>query len=322
MKNHAIFLLAPLSRSGLIFANHFIKNNHNVIAAIDDRSSSDEIFSVPRWTSNNFLEKAKDYPSAIAIDFSSRSSTKRWATELCNRVGIERVAFYTAMANCKLAPYAPITPVANYSPWLEDTDFQFVFQEIADSTLVDHLRLWELWTLLEQTRYIPGDILEIGVWRGGTGALMAWKLQQQKQQSNIYLCDTFTGVVKAGAFDSCYTGGEHADTSREHVENLLSRLTPSQNNIHILEGIFPEETGEIVKDNNFRLVHIDVDTYQSAQDILDFIWPKVSPGGIVVYDDYGFDCCSGITKHVNDLKNRQDMTIIQNLNGHALLIKR
>ncbi len=320
IENKPIYLLAPLSRLGLMFAEYFIKNN-NVIAVIDDKSLLDTIFNRPRWSSEDFLKKSKNYTSAIAVDFSTSGLTKTWAENLCRTAGIQRIA-YDATKNGDLSkPYASITPVANYAPWMRDIDFNFIFNKIAESTLVDHFRLWELWELVEQTNYIPGDILEVGVWRGGTAALMAWKVQQQNNPCSVYLCDTFTGVVKAGAFDSCYYGGEHSDTSREYVENLMMKFVPDTN-IHILEGVFPDQTGLEIKDKKFRLVHIDVDTYQSAQDIFNYIWPNISSGGIIVYDDYGFEFCSGITKHVNDLKSRSDTLVIHNLNGHALVIKK
>ena len=44
-------------------------------------------------------------------------------------------------------------------------------------------------------------------------------------------------------------------------------------------------------------------------------------GGIVVYDDYGFKGCDGITTHVNEQIQLQDRFVIHNLNGHAIIIK-
>jgi len=46
------------------------------------------------------------------------------------------------------------------------------------------------------------------------------------------------------------------------------------------------------------------------------------PGGIIVYDDYGFSSCAGITKYVNEQVMCKDRVVIHNLNGHAIVIKR
>ena len=51
-------------------------------------------------------------------------------------------------------------------------------------------------------------------------------------------------------------------------------------------------------------------------------WPRLVPGGIVVFDDYGFYACGGVTRMVNDLVDEPDKLVIYNVNGHALVIKR
>jgi O-methyltransferase len=218
--------------------------------------------------------------------------------------------------------YEAVTPQATYAPWNGDPLFEYTFDLIKAYTLVDVLRCWELWTLVEQSTKLEGDIIEIGVWRGGTGSLMAKKAELCGIQNLIYLCDTFTGVVKAGSNDTCYNGGEHADTSRQFVERLVEDVM-KLSNVVVLEGIFPEESGAYLesRDARFRLCHIDVDVYQSAKDILNWVWRRMVVGGIVVYDDYGFETCKGITRFVNEQIGIKDRLVLHNLNGHAIVIK-
>jgi O-methyltransferase len=64
-----------------------------------------------------------------------------------------------------------------------------------------------------------------------------------------------------------------------------------------------------------------VDVYDSAKDIVEWIFPKLTIGGIIVFDDYGFHFCTGVTRLVEEYRNHPDKIIIHNLNGHALLIK-
>jgi hypothetical protein len=85
--------------------------------------------------------------------------------------------------------------------------------------------------------------MEVGVWRGGSGALIASQSARLIPSAQVFLCDTFTGVVKTGAQDSIYEDGMHADTSPEIVKQLLEQL--SLNNAVVLQGIFPEQTAEI-----------------------------------------------------------------------------
>jgi len=208
---------------------------------------------------------------------------------------------------------------ATYSPWQLDDDFCATHERIRGHTLVDLYRCYELWHLLAQTRQLAGDILEVGTWRGGTGCLLARRAAGLECDATVHLCDTFTGVVKTGDEDSGYSGGEHADTSVSLVERLSSDL--GLDNVAIHQGIFPEETGDALADRTFRFCHIDVDVYQSARDVLDWVWPRMPLGGIVVFDDFGFASCAGITQLVHEEEQKPDRTCLQNLNGHAVLVK-
>ena len=216
--------------------------------------------------------------------------------------------------------YDYVYPFANYAPWNSDAEFLCVYESIRPNTLVDIYRCWELWTLAGQTEKLGGGILEVGVWRGGTGALMAKRAQLDGAKDPVHLCDTFEGVVKASSQDTFYKGGEHADTAQHVVEDLVRAL--DLKNVRILKGIFPDETGHLVDPGaRFGLCHIDVDVYSSARDVMDWIWDRMVPGGVVVYDDYGFSACEGITKYVNEQVGETDRLVLHNLNGHAIVVK-
>src|SRR6266536_2789475 len=104
-------------------------------------------------------------------------------------------------------PHARIRPDATYSPWLADDEFNALYARISvlpqPYTLVDHLRCYELWRLA--LRSVPGDVIEIGVWRGGTGCIMAKARENVARESTVFLCDTFTGVVGATEQDPLYS---------------------------------------------------------------------------------------------------------------------
>jgi O-methyltransferase len=209
---------------------------------------------------------------------------------------------------------------ATYSPWWSDQAFQTILHQVRAFTLVDVYRLYELWTLVGQVGAIAGDILEVGVWRGGSGCLLAAKARVEGLAATVFLCDTFVGVVKAGVQDREYTGGEHSDTSAETVTRLAVKL--GLDNVRVLGGVFPDETAQEIESARFRLCHIDVDVYDSARDVFEWCWPRLSIGGVVVFDDFGFHDCEGVTRLVTELAARPDVLFLHNLNGHALLIKR
>lgn len=210
-----------------------------------------------------------------------------------------------------------VLPHATYAPWLSDSEFQSIYQKIESSTLVDIYRCYELWLLANQAKHIDGDILEVGVWRGGTGALIAHAVRHSLKQ--VYLADTFQGVVKASESDPVYKGGEHSDTSL-HLARSLTEENELKN-VHFLQGIFPEDTGKLIS-GNLALIHCDVDVYLSAKDIFNWAKDRLSKGGIIVFDDYGFSTCEGVTTLVNEVRNNSDFIFIHNLNGHGILIKK
>ncbi len=173
---------------------------------------------------------------------------------------------------------------------------------------------------MREVSKIDGDVLEVGVWRGGTGMVLAAAALKWKPQCTVHLCDTFSGVVKAGSMDSRYQGGEHADTSVEHVQSLLHERKLKNCSVH--QGVFPESADATLSDKKIALCHIDVDVYQSALDIVDWAKPRMVAGAVMVFDDYGFHHCDGITRLVNELKQTGEWLFVYNLNGHAILIKK
>lgn len=215
--------------------------------------------------------------------------------------------------------YEKIFPTATYAPWIIDNQFNDCFEKIKSHTLVDKYRCYELWQMVAESSKLKGALIEVGVWRGGSGALIAKKAEIEGITNPVYLCDTFTGVVGAGEQDDAYKGGEHANTSREMVEELIKKLR--LNSVSILVGAFPKETGSFISDAMFRFCHIDVDVYQSSKDVSEWIWPRLVPGGIIIYDDYGTMLCKGITTFINNERKKKDRIIIHNLNGHAIVIK-
>jgi O-methyltransferase len=240
---------------------------------------------------------------------------------LTSRFAAGRLRRLASIAQQSDLSYGGIYSQSTYAPWKGDVDFQRVFSVIRSHTLVDEYRCHELWLLCGQIGTLePGDLLEIGVWRGGTGTLLAERCKSTGIGGEVFLCDTFSGVVKVGRNDSSYVGGEHANTSKSTVIDLVERM--KLNNVEVLEGIFPEDTGRHIADRRFRFCHIDVDVYESAADCFSWVWPRLVPGGIVVFDDYGFYSCSGVTRFVNEMIGSKDRLVVYNVNGHAVVTKR
>jgi O-methyltransferase len=218
------------------------------------------------------------------------------------------------------AAHELIFPLSTYSPWNLDQRFLDAFEKIKKNTLIEKYRCFGLWQLGEQTQKIEGIVVEIGTWRGGSAALLGIQSAARTGgDSRVFACDTFRGLVKAGPEDGGLRDGDVA-VDRADTERFLRREL-GLTNVVLLEGVFPDETGARLPDAPVRLCHIDVDTYHSARDTLDFIWPRLSVGGAVVFDDYGSHICPGIQQLVEEQRAKPDRLLVYNLNGHAILFK-
>lgn len=204
-----------------------------------------------------------------------------------------------------------------YAPWILDEQFKLIYHLVKDYTLLDLYRLFDLYSLSKQTSKIDGCFLEVGVANGGSGSLLSFVAKEQNK--TCYLADTWKGVVKASDKDTHFVGGEFEYAETEVVNHLLSCLNTTKNT-QLLVGIFPDETSEKIKDH-ISFIHIDVDTYISCKDTVEWAIPKLSLGGIIVFDDYGFMGLEGVTRYVNEFAEDPRFIYNYNLNGHATFVK-
>src|SRR3984957_10366907 len=169
-----------------------------------------------------------------------------------------------------------------FSPWFSD-DFQKYYSIAAPRTLVSPDRCYVLLTLLRQALKINADIAECGVYRGGTAAMIARVMAESGSSKKLYLFDTFSGMPKTDAVRDLHRAGDFADTSAEDVERFVN-----EPKIAVIRKGFIPETFVGLEPDRFAFAHIDVDIYKSIIDSLEFIWPRLMPGGFIVFDDYGF----------------------------------
>ena len=215
--------------------------------------------------------------------------------------------------------YGGVILASTLTPWRNDAAFEAFRTQIAGHTLVAPPRLYDLYQLAKDLRDEPGDILEVGVWRGGSGCLLAAAGTSESGSTTVYLADTFTGVAKASDKDPIYRGGEHADTSEQIVRSLADRMKLT--NVELLTGIFPDDTAAGIADRTFKLVHVDVDVYASAKQVTEWVWPRLAPGGVIVFDDYGTPTTGGVRTFVEEFRGTPQSRTFTSLNQHAFITR-
>ncbi len=137
---------------------------------------------------------------------------------------------------------------------------------------------------------IPGNVIECGVYRGGTTALMGLYLKGHRIPKKIYALDSFAGFKKDGIEEEVRKGlvvaqGLTAFTSNsvEYVQRKIEKLG-LRDMIEIVPGYFEETLRKI--EDTFSLAFIDCDLEKSAEFCLTTLWERVVKGGYIVVDDY------------------------------------
>ncbi len=164
---------------------------------------------------------------------------------------------------------------------------------------------------LEATLDVPGDIIECGCFLCGTTVLMARHLQQCGCDKRIYACDTFRGFDPAEFARERQQGtvrgeGDFTENDLCYVRRKLRRLGVAQR-ITLVEGLFQETLASLP--GPFAFAFIDCDLHDSMLYAARTIWPRLSPGGGCVFDDYANDAFRGASRAIETFLAEQGPTL-------------
>ena len=154
---------------------------------------------------------------------------------------------------------------------------------------------------LDTTLDVPGDIVECGCFLCGTTVLMAKHLQQRSCSKRILACDTFRGFDPAEFARERRQGtisgeGDFTENDLQYVQRKIERLGVTEQ-IVLVGGLF-QETLESLP-GPFAFAFIDCDLHDSMLYAARVIWPRLSPGGCCVFDDYANDAFRGATRAID-----------------------
>jgi hypothetical protein len=204
-------------------------------------------------------------------------------------------------------------------------------------TMIGAARLDNVRMLIEdvlQTE-VPGDLIETGVWRGGSTIFMRGVLKAHGiTDRSVWVADSFEGhypaVNEHGATDKSYTSpgvealalGPSAlpqeiqdkfallteDVSLDAVRDRFTRYGLLDSQVKFLPGWF-SETLPTAPIERLALLRLDGDFYDATRDALTSLYPKLSPGGWVIVDDYGSfsECRQAVHDYLDDMHITADI---------------
>ena len=173
--------------------------------------------------------------------------------------------------------------------------------------------------LAERLAPLPGDLAELGVYRGEFAA----RMNRCFPDRTLYLFDTFEGFdardvsVETQSGYSRAAEGDFADTS---VELILSKMTAPEQ-VVVRKGYFPETIPE--KETLFALVSLDADLYEPTLQGLRYFYPRLVSGGVILLHDYQNTRFSGVRAAVEDFEGecgRLLLLPVGDLHGTAMLV--
>jgi hypothetical protein len=162
--------------------------------------------------------------------------------------------------------------------------------------------------LCEAVRYITaagieGDIVECGVWKGGSMMAVAEMLGRFGDRSrDLYLFDTFTGMSEPTEHDVSFRGDAAQETldsqrekdpqfqwcssSLEEVRQHMAQTGYPGEKLHFVPGMVEQTIPQGAPDK-IALLRLDTDWYESTRHELEHLFPRLTDGGVLIIDDYG-----------------------------------
>lgn len=199
-----------------------------------------------------------------------------------------------------------IIPPDQYRIDMEE-GFKRIWTEVKGYTMTSIERGYALY---KAVRYIiesgiKGDFVECGVWKGGSCMLIAYTLIEAGVTDRlIYLYDTFDGMPEPGVNDFIAWNGksvhEKWDSDKAGLSDNFTawavgmktvqstiRTTgyPDENIIYVAGMV--EESLRTERPDQISLLRLDTDWYESTRAELEYLYPRLITGGVLIIDDYG-----------------------------------
>jgi len=175
--------------------------------------------------------------------------------------------------------------------------------------------------------HLPGDIVELGVYRGSS--LLSWAnfleiRNMGDRHKKVIGFDNFKGFGELDSKDGVeapdvgkksggFASGEFEEQLREAINIFdTDRFIPYKARIILVKGDIEQTVPEYVEQNpglRISLLHFDVDLYRPTLISLQHLWPLVVPGGVVLFDEYGIPPWEGESKAVDEFFADQKVAI-------------
>jgi O-methyltransferase len=142
----------------------------------------------------------------------------------------------------------------------------------------------QIMSAVDAVQRIPGDMAELGVWNGASAKMIS----SRSPERVLHLFDTFEGLPKPTEKDSSRFKENQYRCSLDEVKKYLNSGT-----FRFHKGLFPASTAGL-SETRFAFVHLDADLYESTKAGLEWFYPRLNKGGMLICHD--FDTAAGVNR--------------------------
>jgi len=183
-----------------------------------------------------------------------------------------------------------------------EAGFAAAWERCRPFTMTSPERMYALWSAVHyvSAARLPGDVVECGVWKGGSSMLAALALLAAGDlERTLWLYDTFTGMTEPSDRDVDHSGRDarvrFARAAQEggwfvaavdEVRSALAITAYPAERLRFVAGKVEETIPQQVPER-IALLRLDTDWYESTRHELEHLWPRLVPGGVLLVDDYG-----------------------------------
>jgi len=163
---------------------------------------------------------------------------------------------------------------------------------------------------------LKGAYAEVGTYAGGTARIITEAAPEKK----FYTFDSFEGIKR---IDKKFDRPHFKDAfDHDGLEKTAREVLSSCKNVEIIKGWFPNSFHLLdLQNKKFCFVHADADVYPSTKAICEVFFPRLVPGGIIIFDDYGYEDTPGARQAVNEYFADKYETPSILTGGQAVVIK-
>ncbi len=199
--------------------------------------------------------------------------------------------------------------------YLEDREFLSIYESFEGTRNYHSLdRKYALAQLQLLTRAVPGDTVECGVFQGASSYVICRGSRGTDKHHLIF--DSFEGLSRPESDDGAYWQPGDLACAEDKVRARLADF----HFVEYFKGWIPSRFQEVA-DRKFSFVHLDVDLYQPTKDSLHFFYPRLSPGGLLICDDYGFVTCPGSKKALDEFFADKQEKVVMLPTGQGFIQK-